>query len=162
MPAKKVAAPIRTQVKTFEDYQREKQASKPVVKTEGSSQAPVPETERVKWNLAQEWTFMVDKLASEGKMAESIFMKDLQPEERGELIHVKVPAESKREMMESLRPRFLDQVRRRCGRNFTIEIEVAAREEVIMRPYTPREILAEMARKNPHIQELIETLRFRV
>jgi hypothetical protein len=39
---------------------------------------------------------------------------------------------------------------------------VAARDEVIMRPYTPREILAEMARKNPHIQELIETLRFRV
>jgi hypothetical protein len=162
MPAKKVAAPIRTQVKTFEDYQREKQAAKPEMKAEDGSPTPTPETERLDWDLAKEWVFMVDKLASDGKMAESIFMKDLQPEEIGDVIHVKVPAESKREMMENLRPRFLDQVRRRCGRNFTMEIEVAAREEVIMRPYTPREILAEMARKNPHIQELIETLRFRV
>jgi len=162
MPVKKVAVPIRTQVKSFEDYQREKQVAKPETKAEDGSPTPTPEAERVEWELAQEWTFMVEKLASEGKMAESIFLKDLQPEERGEVIHVKVPAESKREMMESLRPRFLEQERRRCGRNFTLEIEVAARDEIIMRPYTPKEILAEMVRKNPHIQELVESLRFRV
>ena len=162
MPAKKVAPPIRAQIKSFEDYQREKQATKPQLKAEDGSPTPVPETERLEWNLAQEWVFMVEKLASEGKMSESIFMYVLPPVERGEVIQVKVPAESKREMMESLLPRFLDHVRRRCGRNFTIEIEVAAREEVIMRPYTPRENLAEMARKNPHIAELVETLRFRV
>lgn len=162
MPAKKVAAPIRTQVKSFEDYQKEKQAARPELRSADGPVNPAPETQRVEWDLVREWTFMVEQLAAEGKMAESIFMKDLQPEESGEVIQVKVPAESKREMMENLRPRFLDQVRRRCGRNFTLEIEVAAREEVIMRPYTPREILAEMARKNPHIAELVETLRFRV
>ena len=162
MPAKKVAAPIRAQIKSFEDYQREKQAAKPEVKAEDGSATPAAEMQKLDWDLSREWTFMVEQLAAEGKMAESIFMKDLQPEESAEVIQVKVPAESKREMMENLRPRFLDQVRRRCGRNFTIEIEVAAREEVVMRPYTPREILAEMARKNPHIAELVETLRFRV
>ncbi len=162
LPAKKVAAPIRTQVKSFEDYQREKQVLKPEAKAEEGNAMPTPENEHLEWDLVREWAFIFGNLAAEGKMAESIFMKDLEPEERGDIIHVKVPAESKREMMENLRPRFLEQVRRRCGRNFTIEIEVAAREEVIMRPYTPKEILAEMAKKNPHIRDLIETLRFRV
>lgn len=162
MPAKKVAAPIRTQIISFEDYQREKQAPRPLPGQEVQAGEPLPEVTLAEWDLAAEWKFMVELLAGEGKMAESIFMKDLNPEERAGIIHVQVPAESKREMMENLRPRFLEQVRRRCGRSFSMEIEVAAREEVYMRPYTPREILAEMASRNPHIAELIEKLRFRV
>jgi hypothetical protein len=157
---------VRTGVLSFEAYKRKNKEEPPAeneqISQTNSGQSVEPPAVLESFDIEVFWKQFAAELAASNRMSESTFLKDRKPVLDGSNIRVAVPGQSKKELMEQLRPVMLDQIRKKWGISFTLEITVEDLPELELKPYTPREIIQAMIRKNPKIGELLEQIKFKL